>query len=77
MAGAENGSCFSRMFTISLPTTPRALWEDAGAQTGRQIDREAVYGRQGVNSELPPTDIKGIKPVTEMYRVTIRRQSLP
>lgn len=63
-------------FIINNPLTPRALWEDMGAHTGMQIDRQAVYGRQRVNSERPATDIKGIKLVTEMYGVLIRCQSL-
>lgn len=63
---AEPGSRFSRMGTNSSQTTPQALWEAVGAQTETQMDRETTCGRQRVNSELPATESKGIKLVTEI-----------
>ena len=62
----QSGSRFSRMDTNSSQTTPQALWEVVGVQTETEMDRETTYGRQRVNSELPPTESKGIKLVTEI-----------
>lgn len=57
------------MCTNSSQTIPQALREAVGAQTEIPMDRETTCGRQRVNSELPPTESKGIKLVTEMYGV--------
>lgn len=51
----------------SSQTTLQVLWEAVGAQTETQMDRETTYGRQRVNSTLPPTESKGIKLVIETY----------